>query len=75
MEKYIQVGQTALRSPSGEFLPAVPLYEKVETDEAGMSVKEEHIIQGLSNVFCDEHRKCIKRDSMRGDVANASISG
>lgn len=32
MSRYVQVGVTALRGPTGEFLPAVPLY--IKTDDA-----------------------------------------
>ncbi len=40
MTAYKQVGLTALRSPSGEFLPAVPLYAEVEVGEDGVTHAE-----------------------------------
>ena len=38
---YRQVGITALRSPGGEFLPAVPLYAEVEVNEDGVTPEEQ----------------------------------
>ena len=32
-ERYVQIGQAALRAPDGEPLPAVPLYVRVEGEE------------------------------------------
>lgn len=37
---YRQVGITALRSPSGDFLPAVPLYAEVAVNEDGVTPEE-----------------------------------
>lgn len=34
METYVQIGQMALRTPDGEFLPATPIYKAVPRQEA-----------------------------------------
>ena len=47
-EKYIQVGFTALRSPDGGYLPAVPLYIKAEEDAPEA---EEKLIDDLGKLF------------------------
>ena len=48
-EEYIQIGVTALRDPAtGEFLPAVPLYIKLEGN-AGEA--EQRLIDDLGNLF------------------------
>lgn len=56
-ETYIQIGVTALRSPTGEFLPSVPLY--IKTDEAvkasGLTSPEEDLIHDVASVFAVEH--------------------
>jgi hypothetical protein len=38
---YKQVGISALRSPTGEFLPAVPLYAEVAVNDEGKTEAEE----------------------------------
>ena len=54
-EKYIQVGVTALRDPvTGAFLPAVPLYIKVEEgtmEAAEVAQSEEKLMQGISHLL------------------------
>lgn len=47
-EKYIQVGVTALRGPSGEFLPAMPLYIKAE---GGAEEAEEKLIGDIGHLL------------------------
>lgn len=62
MEKYIQIGVTALRNPSdGSYLPAVPLYIKAEEDAAE---GEEQLIEDIGKLFADRMRRyqeeCLK---------------
>ena len=38
--QYKQVGIMAARSPTGEFLPAVPIYREVEVDDSGFTKAE-----------------------------------
>ena len=48
MQKYVEVGQMALRGPGGEFLPAIPLYirkkdSKTTSPTSQLSVADELI--------------------------------
>ena len=57
-EKFTQVGQAALRSPSGEFLPAVPLFIREEDAGGkgkadGISAGEESLLNNLADAFAD----------------------
>lgn len=57
-ETFIQIGVTALRSPSGEFLPAVPLYVKAEKKKNKMLTSEEEtLLKEVGNVYADLYRK------------------
>lgn len=47
-EKYIQIGEAALRGPDGNFLPAVPLYIRAgDCDEAA----EENLCGGIAHLL------------------------
>lgn len=55
-EHFAQIGVTALRDPkTGDFLPAVPLYIKVSSDEinpkTGMTQAEEYALDDVGKVF------------------------
>ena len=55
-EIFIQVGVTALRSPTGEVLPSVPLYIKADQlKQSGLTRAEEKLLKDVSGVFA-EHR-------------------
>ena len=55
-EVFIQVGVTALRSPTGEVLPSVPLYIKADQlKQSGLTQTEEKLLKDVSGVFA-EHR-------------------
>lgn len=52
MEKYIEVGVTALRDPAtGGYLPAVPLYIKAED---GAEQAEQQLINDLGHLFAHQ---------------------
>ena len=64
-EVFIQIGITALRSPTGEFLPAVPLYIKADKlKQSGLTQEEENILHDISGLFVKpkenkkEDKKC-----------------
>ena len=62
MEKYIQAGQMALRTPSGEFLPAVPLFIREQDAGAkgevtGLTVAEELLTMDVAKVFADKFKQ------------------
>ncbi|MBR1565150.1 MAG: hypothetical protein IJ649_00165 [Oscillospiraceae bacterium] len=65
VEKYIQIGVTALRDPgTGDFLPAVPLYVKAE-DIAPEA--EEKLISDIGNLFA-RHIKAYKQGCKKAGV-------
>jgi DNA-directed RNA polymerase subunit RPC12/RpoP len=71
MENYIQVGQTALRSPSGEFLPAVPLFIRGEdaggkSEISGLTVAEELLSISVSKVFADKFKQYVEVSNCAG---------
>jgi len=62
VETYVQVGQVALRSPSGEFLPAVPLFIREQdaggrSEITGLTVAEELLNVDVSKVFADKFKQ------------------
>lgn len=51
-EVFIQVGVTALRSPTGDFLPSVPLYIKADKlKQSGLTQVEENLLRDVSGIF------------------------
>lgn len=64
-EIFIQVGVTALRSPTGEVLPSVPLYIKAEQlKQSGLTQAEEKLLKDVSGVFA-EHRNKQNQENKR----------
>lgn len=60
-EKMVQIGVTALRSPSGEFLPSIPLYIKEEdagkiNPATGRTVQEDLALTDVAKVFADKFK-------------------
>ena len=58
-EAMVQIGVAALRSPSGEFLPSVPIYIKAEdageiNPDTGRTVAEELALGDVAKVFADK---------------------
>ena len=57
-EVYIQVGVTALRSPTGELLPAVPLYIKdTQLKNSGLTQAEENLMHDISGLFVEKYKE------------------
>lgn len=55
MERYIQIGVTALRDPAtGEFLPAVPMYIK---DEDGAKESAEQLTEDIGKLLAARMRR------------------
>lgn len=56
-ETYIQIGVTALRTPTGGFLPTVPLYIKVAeaVGASGLTPSEERPLHDVAALFAVEH--------------------
>jgi len=53
---YIQVGVTALRTPSGGHYPAVPLYVEADRiNESGLSTAEERLLLGFTGFAIEEY--------------------
>lgn len=64
MQKFIQVGFTALRDPAtGGFLPAVPLYIEA-TEEA--TAAEDAMIQDIGKVFAEKMKQYIDAGGVIG---------
>lgn len=60
-EKMVQIGVTALRSPSGEFLPSIPIYIKAEdageiNPATGRTVQEDLALTDVAKVFADKFK-------------------
>lgn len=57
-EVYVQVGVTALRSPMGEPLPAVPIYIKQsQLKSSGLTQVEEDLMHDVSGLFIEKHKE------------------
>jgi len=63
-EHFVQIGVTALRDPAGAFLPAVPLYIKVDADQVNkktsMSVSEEKLCADISGIFAEKFGQYVR---------------
>lgn len=69
-EVYIQVGVTALRSPTGDFLPSVPLFVRADKlKQSGLAQSEEKLLRDVSGVFVDKYRQQKEKD----EEANANV--
>lgn len=63
-EKLVQIGVAALRSPSGDFLPSIPLYITAEdageiNPSTGRTVQEDLALTDVAKVFADNHKKYV----------------
>lgn len=67
-EYFVQIGITALRDPAGAFLPAVPLYIKVDADQVNkktsMSIGEEELCADISGIFAERFGQYVKASRM-----------
>jgi len=60
---YIQVGVTALRTPTGKHYPAVPLYvEADKLNESGLAPVEEKMLTGFAGLLIEEYGKKIQAE-------------
>lgn len=63
MKVFIQVGVTALRSPTGKHYPAVPLYvEADKLNESGLAPAEENMLTDFAGLVIDEYGKRLKAE-------------
>ncbi len=71
-EKYIQIGQAAMRGPSGEFLPAVPLFTRA-TDEA--KAAEMELTRDIGKIFADKFReyKRLEREAEKAENHESNL--
>lgn len=68
-ESFIQVGVTALRSPMGDFLPAVPLYIKSDhLKQSKLTQSEENLLREVSGVFVDKYKQYNSKDKEAQNV-------
>jgi hypothetical protein len=67
IEKYVQVGETAARAPDGSFLPAVPLFVRVDETAInpanGQTAGESEFITDIAAVFKPHFKQYM--DSLR----------
>lgn len=56
-EKYIQIGIIAARDPSGNFLPAVPIYAEATPE---LEAREERQIMEIGSVFAAKMKQYIE---------------
>lgn len=65
-EHFIQIGVTALRDATGAFLPAVPLYIKVDADqvnkETNMSAGEGKLCADISGIFAEKFSQYVRAE-------------
>lgn len=63
-EHFIQVGITALRGPTGAFLPAVPIYIKVSQEHTPKKGKmpdvEQNLVADISGIFAEKFRQYVQ---------------
>lgn len=77
-ERMVQIGVTALRSPSGEFLPSIPLYIKEEdageiNKHTGRTVAEDLALTDVAKVFADKFKQYAEgTKNRRGRAAKAA---
>lgn len=61
-EKMVQIGVTALRDPSGGFLPSVPLFIREEdagkiNPATGRPVQEDLVLDDIAKIFADKFKQ------------------
>ena len=58
--KYVQIGVTALRSPTGEFLPSVPMYIAVDDDSNTKKLLDEPLHE-VSGIFAEKYYELMQK--------------
>lgn len=79
-EKMVQVGVTALRSPSGEFLPSIPIYIRAEdageiNPHTGRTVAEDVALGDVAKVFADKFKQYAEGTKKRRGGGKAAKAG
>lgn len=54
-KQYVQVGVTALRGPTGEFLESVPLYIEVEKSNKPVHPLHEQMLHDVAGLFAEKY--------------------
>ena len=68
-KNYIQVGVTALRTPTGKYYPPIPLYIEVDKlNESGLAPCEEKMLKSFAGVAIEEYSK--KLQAEKGAIEN-----
>jgi len=66
---YIQVGVTALRTPTGKHYPAIPLYIEVDKlNASGLAPCEEKMLTNFAGFMSEKYSK--KRQEEKGAIKN-----
>jgi len=59
---FIQIGITALRTPTGSFLPSVPLYvEETNLCKSGLTPAHEEAIHDIAGFFIERYNERLTR--------------
>ena len=55
MKKFVQIGVTATRTPTGDFLPSIPLYIEVEhLCRSGLTPAQENAVRDIAGFFIEK---------------------
>lgn len=69
---YIQVGVTALRTPTGKHFPAIPLYIEVDRlNESGLAPCEEKRLHDFAGLAIEEYSKRLNEE--KGAIENDGV--
>lgn len=60
MKGYVQIGTAALRSPEGDFMPAVPIYREEERRSPKAAGTSYIDADDLANIFASKCKEYIK---------------
>lgn len=69
-EKMVQIGVTALRDPSGGFLPSVPLFIREEdagkiNPATGRPIQEDLVLDDVAKIFADKFKQYVDGNRKR----------
>lgn len=63
-EQFVQIGVTALRDPTGAFLPSVPLYIKTDSKQidvkSGLADCEKNLHSDISGIFAGRFARYVR---------------
>ena len=72
--KYVQIGVTALRSPTGEFLPSVPMFIQVDDDKNTEDLLKESLHE-ISGIFAERYYELMQKRKQKTAEQSQSAGG